>query len=111
MSHSQEDAGKRALLQLGDAVLEVVASSKGLATTPEARQALERNLTEFIAQPYMRIFESVPRESSLNFMKGIETVSGSACSMAMEQGREYLSGSDVDNAVQRSFCNVWPFCR
>jgi len=111
MSSGEVERRTRHILDLGNAVLRLVADAKGLQVRPEALEALDKNLTDFIGGPYYRIFEAFEPQAPRNFMQGIETVSGSACSLALTAGRTYLSGSDINEAVKRHICSVWPFCR
>ena len=111
MTGREEGMRKGLIIDLGKTVLEFVAESKGLKLQPEAAIALEGHLRGFMDQTYQRVFESRQPKAPNDLMAGIGIISDSACDIAIAKRRAYVSGSDIDEAVNRHFCSVWPFCR
>ena len=79
--------------------------------SPQAKQTMEKKVTEFINQPVQRVFESREANASRDFVSGVSTVADKAIEIATKAGRSTVSSTDVEEAIRVSFCHVWPFCR
>ena len=101
----------RSLVNYGLAILNFVAEKNRLDVTDDAKSVLAESISENSEEPSRFIFEMRQSDGTSRFGMGVEHVSELAAYLALHARRRQILASDILEAIRKSFCHYWPFCR
>ncbi|MFA4819956.1 MAG: hypothetical protein WC613_03270 [Candidatus Aenigmatarchaeota archaeon] len=86
-----------------------VAKIYGISTiTPEAMKLIEDRFDKKQFEIKSLIEKSQKSDAAL--MRSVEIVIKTASEEAKSRGQTYILSADIESAVQKNFCKVYPFC-
>lgn len=85
--------------------------SEGFALSGDARLTLRKYVME--AETKKRIFSQIERRERTprDLVEGFSELAAVASEVALSEGRRTLTSRDINEAIKRVFCRVWPFCK
>jgi len=95
-----------ALSQFGDYL-----QANGFALTADAKLWLR----EYVMKEEWKeqIFSQIKRKEKKteDLVEGFRKLAAVASEIAFSEGRRTLTSQDVNKAVKKVFCRIWPFCK
>lgn len=106
MARNEERELERALSQFEDYL-----GVRNFNLSANAALSLRKYVTEKERKKKILSQLSKKEKTSTDLVEGFKRLAAIALEIAQSKGRKNITGRDIEEAIKRIFCKVWPFCK